>query len=242
MWDEHAEKWPKDKQPAATVDRSRDSPGSWRSDSNMLLSPVDHARAQDAISEVRAAEPRVTADLQDVVRESPYGGKLEGLDFRCKGEDRLKEKVAEALQRRPESAPEKAVQRISDGIRYTVRLDRENYTDGYWDVSQRMEAAGYERFYVRNSWIDSQYKGINTRWRTPEGQRFELQFHTSESYHAKQEVTHYAYERIRNPLTTDDERSELRAFQQEVSSWVPVPKGATGIPDQGIPGQRKEHF
>ena len=44
-----------------------------------------------------------------------------------------------------------------------------------------------------------EYKGINTRWVTQEGQRFEVQFHTSESFHAKQNVTHDAYERLRNP-------------------------------------------
>jgi len=91
-------------------------------------------------------------------------------------------------------------------------------------------------FYGRNSWGDPEYKGINTRWVTPEGQRFEVQFHTPESYHAKQEITHEAYERIRNPLTNDDERSELKAFQREVTSWIPVPEGAKDIPDH-----RKEH-
>jgi hypothetical protein len=57
-----------------------------------------------------------------------------------------------------------------------------------------------------------------------------LQFHTPESYHAKQEVTHKAYERARNPLTSRNELEELKAFQREVSSWIPVPKGATDIP------------
>ena len=48
----------------------------------------------------------------------------------------------------------------------------------------------------RNSWGNLEYKGINTRWVTQEGQRFEVQFHTPESFHAKQNITHEAYERI----------------------------------------------
>jgi hypothetical protein len=86
--------------------------------------------------------------------------------------------------------------------------------------------------YSKNHWRDDpEYKGINTRWVTTEGQRFEVQFHTSESFYAKQELTHDSYERLRNPLTQDVERQELRSFQREVCSWIAVPDGATAIPD-----------
>ena len=51
---------------------------------------------------------------------SPFGPELVGLEFRSKGEDRLKEKVAESLQRRPDAEPEESVRSINDGIRYTV--------------------------------------------------------------------------------------------------------------------------
>jgi hypothetical protein len=231
MWDDHERRWPKDQQPAATVDRSRDPPGSWRSDSNLVLGPQDHAHTKDAISGVQAAETRVTSDLEQVVRGSAFGGELVGLEFRCKGEDRLKEKVAEALQRRPDTTPEEAMRDVNDAIRYTVRFGQEVYSTGCQDVCERLTASGYEMFYGKNHWEDPEYKGINTRWTTPEGQRFEVQFHTPESYHAKQEVTHGAYERIRNPLTTRPELAELEEFQREVSSWIPVPKGATGALD-----------
>lgn len=237
MWADHLRKWPKDKQPTASADRSRDPPGSWRSDSNVLLSPENHARTKDAISGLRRAEPRITEDLQNVVGESPFGPELAGLKFRNKGEGRLKEKVAESLQRRPDAEPEESVLSINDGIRYTICLNGDNYVSGYRDISERLEASGYVMFYGRNSWSDPEYRGINTRWVTSEGQRFEVQFHTPESYHAKQEVTHEAYERIRNPLTNDYERSELKSFQREVTSWIPVPEGAHDIPDR-----RKEHF
>jgi hypothetical protein len=90
----------------------------------------------------------------------------------------------------------------------------------------------------KNSWKDQEYKGINTRWVTPDGERFELQFHTPESYHAKQEVTHQAYERARNPLTSKKELQELKAFQREVSSWIPVPTGAPDIPAYRRKGSR----
>jgi hypothetical protein len=228
-WADHERNWPKSEQPAATVDRSQDPPGSWRSDSNLLLAPEDNTRAKGAIDRVHAAEPQVTADLEHVAQQSPFGGELVGLEFRCKGEDRLKEKVAEKLKIEPDRLPESAVRGMHDAIRYTVRLDQDNYVAGYQDIKLRLEDSGYEMYHCKNQWDDPEYKGINTRWMTPGDQRFEVQFHTAESYHAKQEVTHGAYERIRNRMTTDDERAQLRAFQREVSSWIPVPEGATGI-------------
>ncbi len=91
--------------------------------------------------------------------------------------------------------------------------------------------------YSKNSWTDPEYKGINTRWVNPEGQRFEVQFHTAESFHAKHQVTHVAYERIRDPAALRSELRELHAFQREVCSHIQVPEGAVEISDY-----RKEGF
>jgi hypothetical protein len=228
-WAEHEHGWPKHEQPAATVDRLHDPPGSWRSDSNLLLGPEDNARTEDAIGRVQAVEPRVTTDLGEVAQKSAFGAELVGLEYRCKGEDRLKEKVAERLQNEIDRTPEEVVQAIPDAIRYTIHLDQENYVAGYRDASQRLEGVGYEMYHCKNQWENPEYKGINTRWMTPAGQRFEVQFHTAESYHAKQEVTHGAYERIRNSVTSRAEIAKLKEFQQEVSSWVPLPDGAKDI-------------
>jgi hypothetical protein len=230
MWTDHLSKWPKDKQPAASVDRSQDPPGSWRSDSNVLLNAEVHARTRDAIGNVQQAERSATGHVRDVEQENVHGGWLEGLDFRLKGEDRLKEKVAETIRDNPDATPEEVVRDIPDTIRYTFCIQAESYTVGYWDIRDRLEACGYEMYLSKNSWEGQEYKGINTRWMTPDGERFELQFHTPESYHAKQEVTHQAYERERNPLTSKKELQELKAFQREVSSWIPVPVGPTDIP------------
>lgn len=109
-WADHETQWPRDRQPGAAVDRSRDAPGSWRSDSNLHLSPEDHSRTKDAISRVRDAESRVTEDLQDAVQESTFGAELAGLEFRCKGVDRLKEKTAEILRDNPDAVPDEVVQ------------------------------------------------------------------------------------------------------------------------------------
>jgi hypothetical protein len=220
------------------VDRSRDPAGSWRGDGNQYLSPEQHARAKYEIIKVREREAALTKHMGDAQRENSYGGWLEGLAHRRKGDDRLKEKIANELGITPAMKPADAINKLSDAIRYTFCFELANYSDGYQDIKQRLETREYQMVYSKNHWRDDpEYKGINTRWITSDGQRFEVQFHTAESYYAKQQITHKSYERLRNPLTQDDERGDLEAFQREVCLWIKVPGGAHDIPDYGTEGR-----
>jgi hypothetical protein len=229
-WADHVRRWPE--RLAAAVDRTRDPAGSWRGDGNQYLDPDQHAWSKDVIADVGRREKKLTEHLGEAERENTHGGWLEGLEHRLKGEERLKEKIAEKIEHEPNKSPSEAVRQITDAIRYTFCFEEMNYSGGYWDVKQILEAREYQMAYSKNHWRDDQeYKGINTRWVAPEGQRFELQFHTTESYHAKQEITHASYERLRNPLTQNAERNELRLYQQEVCRWIVVPEGATAIAD-----------
>jgi hypothetical protein len=227
--EDHLRRWPQEHQTTA-VDRSRDPAGSWRGEGNQYLSPESHMQAKDEISKIQIAEKMITGDMRLTEHETLCRGWLEGLDRRLKGDDRLKEKVAEKLEHEPGKAVDAALHQISDAIRYTFCFETTRYSDGYLDVKSRLEQREYQMIYCRNHWPDDLgYKGINTRWVSPEGQRFEIQFHTAESFNAKQQATHWSYERLRNPLTTDAERAELRSYQREVSSWISAPDGATAI-------------
>ena len=192
-------RWPAERRPVP--DRSADPPGSYRSDGGFYLSPERHAETIAAIGRVREAEPGISADVRATEQENRYGGWLEGYEFRLKGEDRLKEKVAEQLKAEPRMTAAEALREVADAIRYTFCFQPENYASGYYDIKERLESRGYEMYYSKNSWTRLRVQGINTRWVTPEGQRFEVQFHTPESFHAKHYVTHAAYERIRDPAT-----------------------------------------
>ena len=163
--------------------------------------------------------------------EDTYGGWLEGFEHRLKGEDRLKEKIAERLEGEPDKSSTEILRKIPDAIRYTFCFQPENYTRGYYDIKDQFENRGHDMYYSKNWWTNPEYKGINTRWATPEGQRFEVQFHTPDSFHAKEYVTHLAYERIRDSTTSRAELRELHAFQREVSSWIQIPDSAVDIPD-----------
>jgi hypothetical protein len=223
-------RWPKERR--VTADRSADPPGSYRSDGRSYLNPERHAQATEAVGRVREAEPAISADVKATERENRYGGRLEGFEKRLKGEERLKEKSAEGLATAsPDATPDQVLRLIPDAIRYTFCFEHGTYAKGYYDIKERLESRGYEMYYSKNWWTNAEYKGINTRWVTLDGQRFEMQFHTSESFHAKHHVTHGAYERIRDPATSRAELRELHTFQREVSSWIQLPHGATDIPD-----------
>jgi hypothetical protein len=185
------------------------------------------------ITEVQEAEKGLTKDMQAAERENTSGAWLDGMNHRLKGEDRLKEKFADLLTNSaPDASPAELMREIPDAIRYTFCLEPDKYAAGYREVRQYLEASGYRMIYSKNHWPgDAEYKGVNTRWVTPEGQRFEVQFHTAESFHAKQEITHQAYERSRNPLTGRGERREIEAFQREVCSYIAVPSEVDSILD-----------
>jgi hypothetical protein len=230
-WADHVRKWPGE-HVAALVDRARDPEGSWRGAGGQYLDPDQHTEAKNVILRVQQAEEALTKRMGDAERETSNGGWREGLEFRLKDEDRLKEKIAEKLEHEPDRTAAAAMEKINDAIRYTFCFEAASYSDGYHDIKHWLEASEYKMFYSKNHWRnDPEYKGVNTRWATPEGQRFEIQFHTAESFDAKQKVTHKSYERLRSPLTSDDERQELRAFQRNVCSWLAVPEGASAISD-----------
>ena len=231
MWADHETRWPTDRR--TTADPSADAPASHHRDGEFRQRSERQAETAEAIGRVREAEPGLSADAQAIERENKdtYGGWLEGFEHRLKGEDRLKEKIAERLEGEPDKSSTEILRKIPDAIRYTFCFQPENYTRGYYDIKDRFENRSYEMYYSKNWWTNPEYKGINTRWATPEGQRFEAQFHTPDTFHAKEYVTHLAYERIRDPTTSRAELRELHAFQREVPSWIQIPDGAADILD-----------
>jgi hypothetical protein len=189
------------------------------------------AAVERGCDQVRETERKViTPEIQRIEAEDP-DRHLVGFDFRCKDKDRLTEKVSLQFDAQPDLTPDEAFSSVKDAIRYTFQYSEERYTSGVYRDCERLEAAGFEPVERRNSWTKEEYKGVNSWWRLPEGgQMFEVQFHTEASFETKQ-LTHPAYERIRNPATPDKEVEGLRRFQRDVSAKVVIPPGAEDIPD-----------
>jgi hypothetical protein len=191
-----------------------------------------HRKVKEEIARVRQNEAILTSFVEETVCGEDCRGWLVGLEHRRKGDERLKEKIAEKIAHEPDRTPGEAIHEISDAIRYTFCFEPADYSDGYRSVKHSLETGECRMVYSKNHWRDDpEYKGINTRWVSSDGQRFEVQFHTPESYHAKHEITHWAYERSRNPLTARSERREIDTFQTMVCTFITVPPKVDGIPN-----------
>jgi hypothetical protein len=118
---------------------------------------------------------------------------------------------------------------MSDAVRFTFAYGTGHYAEGVILDTERLKAEGFELIKLKKLWEGDQYKGINSQWRRPEsGLRFEVQFHTPESYEAKQ-LTHWAYERLRGSEVSPTERRELEEYQRRVNGLIASPPGIAGI-------------
>jgi hypothetical protein len=228
LWAEYQRKWPPEER--EPVDRSSDPPGSWRSDGDRFLKVAENSRVEAACDLIAERERETISPALRAIESQDPDRHLIGFDDRLKGRDRIKEKVADRIEEKNRS-PNEAVSLIPDTIRYTFQYDQAGYTQGVWADIGRLKGQGFELHKLKNSWSKEEYQGINSQWIEPDtGQRFELQFHTRISFEAKQ-LTHDAYERLRSGQLDEFEKLVLKAFQRKVSAEVPVPLGATDIPD-----------
>jgi hypothetical protein len=224
------------------ADHPRTTPdGSWDWKSRHL-EPDESRTADEVLAGSRTAEGRdsdgnygehgLTPAMRRIEAQLDHGHLVEGTEkFALKDPDSFKEKLADAIARNPDKSCLELAKEIHDTIRYTFIFSVEEYTDGIWDAQTKVEAAGYELEVRRNSWSSEEYKGINARWYDPDSERlFEIQFHTQESWEAKQQ-THDAYARMKDPTTLPAEVMRLREFQRQISEAVTIPPMAPEIPE-----------
>jgi hypothetical protein len=203
----------------------------------LRLDPEANRIADSAISARRAAEGRdidgsygdhgITRAMRRIEAQLEHGSLVPDTEkFALKSPDRFKEKLAKMITLEPDRSPSDLSSEIHDGVRYTFLFETQHYTSGVDDGRRQLGEKGYKLIGFKPGWTGEEYKGINSKWRDPgSGELFEVQFHTPESWEAKQR-THDAYEKIESPTTPQAERTRLRIYQREVSASVPIPPGA----------------
>jgi len=228
LWAEYQRRWPPEER--RPVDTSNDPPGSWRGEGRRFLDVADNSRVETACDLIADRErEKITPALRAIESQDP-DRHLIGFNDCLKGRDRFKGKVSGMMKELSFSLDE-AVSYVPDAIRYTFQYRETRYTQGVWADITRLKDQGFELEKLKNSWSGEQYKGINSQWIDPDsGQRFEVQFHTRISFEAKQ-LTHSSYERLRTKQADAFEELVLEAFQRKVTTDVPIPPGATDIPD-----------
>lgn len=215
-WQRHQERWPHRDQKA-------------ESEKSQTAGERDLALGCDMI---KVVEQEITDRLRAVEAQQP-GRTLTGLEFCLKGRERVIDKAAQYMREMPGFTPAQALAMVPDPVRYTFTYEPEAYADGVESDIDQLKTAGFEMIKLKNFWHDQEYRGINSQWRDSwTGQRFEVQFHTLISFEAKQ-ITHSAYERLRNPAEIADRRElpELHKLQRDVTTKIPQPPGASQIRD-----------
>jgi hypothetical protein len=205
--------------------------GSWSSGETRALTPDQNTEATRACADIHEEGERIILPPLLRIEAADPDRRLAGLEHMLKGADRLKEKIAERLRYRPDLTPRQAASEVPDAVRFTLEYSESHYTMGVQSDVERLKGSGYELLKLKNLWAKDQYKGVNSQWRGPEtGLRFEVQFHTLESREAK-ELTHKAYERLRDPLTSKAEESVLEDYQRRVYVLIRLPPEVSNIED-----------
>jgi hypothetical protein len=225
-WEAHKQRYP---EPIRAEPRTG-ADGGWSCGEHRRLDPEQNTEAGKAHADLADEASRYILPALRRVEAADPERKLAGLEHMVKGEDRLKEKLADELAGKEKTVRE-ALNEIPDGVRFTLCYDSQRYAEGVLADVDRLKVEGFALVKLKNLWTADQYKGVNSQWRVPDtSSRFEMQFHTPESLEAK-ELTHKAYERIRGADVTPAERSEARAFQREVNAQLSVPPGTDRIKD-----------
>ena len=153
------------------------------------------------------------------------GIKMRGLKKRLKERDSFLRKVnKESKNSLDEFEIRDTINSTNDVIRYTYQDSALTLVDSYGTVKQALKQKGYEMVRVKNTWLDkgNPYNGINCTLKTPDGQLFEVQFHTPESYTVKDQM-HKDYEAWRVLEPSSMEAINLRRKMMEQSQGMEVP-------------------
>ena len=235
QWASHCDRWAAEKRPSA--DRSEDPPGSWRGDGGRYLDAAANAEVERRCEGIAEVERDVVSPAMREIEACDPERRLVGFEHRLKGQDRIKDKVAETLKEQFPLSVEEAVADVSDTIRFTFCYDDRHYALGVRHDITRLKEHGFKLDKLKNCWADAQYKGVNSQWIVPgTGQRFEVQFHTQTSFEAKQ-LTHCAYERLRARSADAQEEDELAGLQGELSGAIPMPPGVFSVRNHPERGQ-----
>jgi hypothetical protein len=181
------------------------------------LEELTKTKAEELIKVFSKIEPQITDDLTNLARKN--GGRMEGLDFKLKTFESLNRKLITDGINTP----------MNDVLRYTIIIDKE-ITNGVNTILKELKSKGYQIIKIKNTFKEGQiYKGINTNVKSPEGNIFEIQYHTSESFNVKQNINHILYEKYR--LLPDDsaEAIDLVSQMMKNSNSVKLPKDINTI-------------
>ena len=175
-----------------------------------------------------SVERQITTDIKDISKAQ--GSELDGLDFRLKARESLARKIqTDAIN--DKLTLSEAAGKIGDSVRFTAISDPRDYANNIKDFVANLETKGYQVIKQKNYWQPGNgYKGYNTSVLSPDGFKFELQFHTPKSA-ATKDPSHELYEKSRSLDISQAERDRLIKESRGLWNKVEMPEG---LDDLGI--------
>ncbi len=183
--------------------------------------------AKQLLAEAQKNEPAITKDLKSITALN--NSEMAGLENKFKDKSSLADKLSKSAIKWNNSIAKEA-RRNNDTLRYTMIFSPDDYRSGYNQVLSELESRGYDVRKIWDAWAlaetpnDSGYRGINVTVISSQKQKFELQFHTAESFRVKTE-THGLYEERRNPKTSKERDAEILDIMKKIASKIERPKG-----------------
>lgn len=161
-------------------------------------------------------EPDITEHIKKVAES--VGMNTAGIENRMKSKSSYLDKI------RRKYKPEGNEYEVKDIIRYTYTATPGELTDKTLKSIEIHKSLGYNTIETENHWMNkyNPYNGINTTISTPDGQKFELQYHTPETYKIKTEI-HDDYEKWRSLPIGSEEAKKLRRKMFERYKGVGIP-------------------
>ena len=155
---------------------------------------------------------------------------MEGLTYKFKTADTIAEKLSERTILKGKLYSELA-ESMNDILRYTIIFPNKDYTLSTTKALAELVNQGYKKVgKLNNGWGRAKgYKGLNATFETADGFKFEVQFHTPQSFYTKQTLTHELYERQRVLPFNSSEWRELSRQMNNFFKEVSIPDGASLI-------------
>lgn len=181
-------------------------------------------RKLNAYNKIIANEPAITKDLTEIANNT--GSELAGLEFKLKTKESYMRKInMDSKNSLDPTAIQETIDNTNDVIRYTFQASHENLVDKYIEINKQLTEKGYSQTKVKNTWLikSNPYKGINCNYSIPGGQKFEIQYHTPESFAVKNGEMHRLYEEWRVLPKDSDKRIELEVSMKKLSDSMIQP-------------------
>lgn len=194
---------------------------------NPKWSPQAIAEAKRLRERALAVEPKVT-ELMKVIQENS-GGEFVQLDQRVKSTDSLARKIDNDAVAEFDGDNLRAAEAVSDAVRYTLKMDDENYAQSLDSTIKALDAADFT-LRVKNFWQSGDpYDGVNIKARK-DGIEVEIQLHTRSSFAHKEGEggTHKIYKAYQVELN-DSTRSSMWSQMVDIAKGVTRPANYAGI-------------